>query len=69
MHNGVFFTLEEVVDFYDKGGENDPQKDPLVKPLGLSAQEKTDLAEFLKSLSGEPIIVDPPLLPEYAVLK
>ncbi|MBI3184169.1 MAG: cytochrome-c peroxidase [Myxococcales bacterium] len=69
MHNGVFFTLEEVVDFYDQGGGDDPQKDPLMKPLGLTAQEKGDLVEFLNSLSGPPIVVDPPLLPQYAVLK
>lgn len=69
MHNGVFLSIEEVVDFYDKGGGEDPRKDPLMKPLGLSAEEKTDLVEFLKSLSGEAIVVDPPILPQYAVTR
>ncbi len=36
MHNGVYFVLEEVVEFYDEGGGDDPQKSPLMKPLGLS---------------------------------
>ena len=68
MHNGVFKTLAEVVDFYDRGGGDDPGKDPLLHPLGLSQQEKDDIIEFLLSLTGDAIIVDPPELPEYEVL-
>ncbi len=69
MHNGVFFTLEEVIEFYDRGGGNDPAKSPLLKALGLSEQETEDLLEFLLSLSGDEIIHDAPDLPEYAVIK
>ncbi len=69
MHDGVFRTLEEVVDFYDRGGGDDPRKDPLVQPLGLSPEEKADLVEFLKSLSGDPIVIEQPTLPEYAATK
>ena len=66
MHNGVFFTLEEVIDFYDQGGGDDPNKSPLMKPLGLSAEEKKALLAFLESLSSiEPIIVEAPALPDY----
>ena len=57
MHNGMFRTLEEVIDYY-----NDPQKfiadainiDPaLSKPLGLTVREKKDLVAFLKTLTDK----------------
>jgi cytochrome c peroxidase len=70
MHNGVFFTPEEVIDFYDKGGGDDPNKSPLLRPLRLSEQEKKDLLAFLLSLSSDkPLIVPQPALPDYAALK
>lgn len=53
MHDGRFKTLEEVVDFYDKGGIPNRNLDEAIKPLRLSAQDKLDLVEFLKALSGE----------------
>jgi cytochrome c peroxidase len=56
MHNGVFSTLEEVVDFFNKGGEDQANckgvKDPLMKPLNLTDQEKKDLVAFLEALSS-----------------
>jgi cytochrome c peroxidase len=64
MHDGAFKTLEEVVDFFDKGGNANPQLSSLMKPLGLDAQEKTDLIAFLKALTGEPIPFEFPKLPE-----
>ena len=64
MHDGAFKTLEEVVDFYDKGGNANPQLSALMKPLGLSPEEKTDLLAFLKALTGEPIPFEFPTLPE-----
>lgn len=70
MHNGVFGTLEEVIEFYNRGGGNDPNKSPLVRPLGLSEQEKKDLLAFLLSLSSDQLlIVEPPDLPGYAPMK
>lgn len=64
MHNGVFATLRDVVDFFDRGGGEAPNKSPLLQPLGLSEQEKEDLVAFLLALSmDEPLIVDPPPLP------
>lgn len=71
MHNGVFYTLEEVVDFYDQGGDTAPgRKDPLLKPLNLTKTEKRDLIKFLESLSSKrkPLQIKPPVLPEYAVM-
>ena len=76
MHNGAFFDLEEIVDFYDEGGgENEftdgtfaSNKTDLLKPLGLSDEEKEDLVAFLESLSGEEIEMSTPKLPPYAPL-
>lgn len=70
MHDGIFYTLDEVVDFYDKGGGEGPTKSPLIQPLGLTDQEKKDLVAFLESLSmDKPLSMEPPKLPRYAVMK
>ena len=72
MHDGSFATLEGVVDFYDAGGgeaANPPNKDLLLRPLGLDDQEKKDLVEFLKSLSGAPIQAGEVELPPYELRK
>ena len=53
MHDGSFKTLEEVVDFYNKGGIPNRNLDPIVKPLHLTAEQKRDLVAFLKALDGE----------------
>ena len=58
MHNGVFTTLEEVVDFYDAGGGEDSLKDSRLRPLGLIPSEKADLIAFLESLSGDMFDID-----------
>ncbi|MCW5596301.1 MAG: hypothetical protein KIT42_10570 [Rhodocyclaceae bacterium] len=69
MHNGVFATLREVVDFFDAGGGETPNKSPLLRPLGLSDEEKNDLVAFLAALSMErPMIVAVPALPPMAPL-
>jgi cytochrome c peroxidase len=49
MHNGHFATLEEVVEFYNRGGDFDaPNIDHnLIRPLNLSPQQKSDLIAFL----------------------
>ncbi|HEY0029798.1 MAG TPA: cytochrome c peroxidase [Bacteroidia bacterium] len=57
MHNGMFKTLKEVVDYYDhpeqfvKGSINSDSL--LAKPLNLTAQEKSDLLEFLNALTDD----------------
>ncbi len=50
MHNGRLATLEEVVEFYNRGGDFDDNKDVgFISPLGLTAEEKSDLVVFLKN--------------------
>jgi len=76
MHNGAFYTLEEVIDFYNRGGVDEegnttsfPQnKSKLIKPLGLSDEEKEDLLAFLEAFSGDEIEIEKPKLPDYAPL-
>jgi len=55
MHTGGFATLDDVIEFYNQGGETSPggTKDPLIISLGLSASEKADLVSFLQALTGE----------------
>ena len=53
MSDGSLKTLEEVIDFYDKGCQPNRWLSPKIKPLNLTSEEKSDLVEFLKSLSGE----------------
>ena len=53
MHDGSLLTLEEVVDFYDRGGNQNPYLDERIAPLHLSPEEKKALLAFLRSgLSG-----------------
>jgi cytochrome c peroxidase len=64
MHNGVFETLDEVIDFLNRGGGNSPGKSPLIKPLNLTAAEKRALKAFLKrGLSGEITKISIPEVP------
>ena len=57
MHNGMFNTLEEVVDYYNdtkKFVSNSINIDTaLEKPLGLTELEKKDLVAFLKTLTDK----------------
>jgi cytochrome c peroxidase len=53
MHDGSLATLEDVIDHYDSGGQPHPNKSGLIQPLNLTAQEKTDLVNFLKTLSDK----------------
>ena len=53
MHDGTLATLQEVVDYYDRGGNPNPALDRELRPLHLSPDEKRALVAFLGSLSGE----------------
>jgi len=58
MHSGQLATLDDVVELYSVGG-GDPGSSGIIKdskmvPLNLTAGEKADLVEFLKTLTGEP---------------
>ena len=52
MHDGSMNTLEEVVEYYDQGGEKNPFLDSAIFPLHLTDQEKQDLVAFLKALTS-----------------
>lgn len=52
MHDGSLKTLEEVVDYYDKGGNKNRFQDSAIFPLHLSKQEKVDLVEFMRALNS-----------------
>ena len=57
MHNGMFQTLEEVVEYYNNPGAFvlSPINidSTLAEPLSLSRQEKADLVAFLKTLTDK----------------
>jgi len=61
MHDGSMATLETVVDIYAAGGRfhDNPAKDPLIGGFELSAEQRHDLIEFLKSLTDEEVLHDP----------
>ncbi|HTS86911.1 MAG TPA: cytochrome c peroxidase [Gemmatimonadales bacterium] len=69
MHNGVFQTLEAVVDFYNRGGGSGvgarvPDQTLPGHPLHLTPEERADLIAFLGSLTDTippPSAVPPPL--------
>lgn len=70
MHAGQFFTLEEVIDFYDAGGgENEftkkyGNKTKILRPLGLTDDEKEALVIFLEEISGPEIRIGSVRVPE-----
>jgi cytochrome c peroxidase len=51
MHDGSLATLEEVIEFYDRGGRANPYLSPLLRPLYLTPYEKAALIAFLRSLN------------------
>ena len=52
MHDGSLPTLDAVVDFYSNGGRVNRFLDKEIRPLQLTAGEKSDLLAFLHSLSS-----------------
>jgi cytochrome c peroxidase len=50
MHDGSLKSLEDVVEFYNRGGGANPNLDPVLGPLDLSKDERRDLVAFLKAL-------------------
>lgn len=48
MHDGSLKTLEEVVEHYNKGGDQNPLIDEEIFPLNLTAEEKADLVTFMR---------------------
>lgn len=64
MHDGSERTLADVVEFYDRGGLDNPDLDPWMRPLRLTVTERNDLVEFLKSLTGILPRIERPALPK-----
>lgn len=60
MHNGAQATLEQVVEFYNRGGNfgtsTNPDKHPDIQPLGLSTQQKSDLVAFMKAFTDDRVL-------------
>lgn len=63
MHDGSLATLEQVIEHYDHAGVDRPSRSDLMRPLGLTAQEKADLVAFLKTLTSELGPTAVPVLP------
>lgn len=59
MHDGSLASLEQVIDHYTSGGHKTSHRDSRVRPLFLSRTERTDLIEFLQSLTDREFIADP----------
>lgn len=53
MHDGSLETLEDVIDFYNDGGEANDYLDRDMAELDLTDQEKADLVAFLEALNGK----------------
>jgi len=52
MHDGSVASLEEVVEYYDRGGNRNSNLDTELQPIGFTKEEKQALVTFLRSLSG-----------------
>jgi cytochrome c peroxidase len=63
MHDGSLATLEEIIEHYDRGGVDRPSRSDLMKPLGLTAQEKSDLVAYLNTLNSNLTPTAAPVLP------
>jgi cytochrome c peroxidase len=70
MHAGQMRSLEDVISFFNDGGDThgfQGTKDPLVVPLGLTDDERAELAAFLRALDGsgpDPELLRAPDLPQ-----
>ncbi len=60
LHNGQEATLLDLVKFYDRGGDRKPNE---LAALNLTDAEMADLVEFMKALTGPPVLVTIPQLP------
>ncbi len=64
MRNGAYQTLTEVVEHYNRGGDDKTNLDINMTPLGLTPAEVADLVAFMESLTGAPRVVNVPRLPQ-----
>ncbi|MEH7390745.1 cytochrome c peroxidase [Bacillus sp. JJ1503] len=63
MHDGSLETLTDVVQYYNEGGGDHPNKSVQMSPLNLTESEVNALIAFLESLSGELPKVETPEIP------
>jgi cytochrome c peroxidase len=73
MHDGRFKTLEEVVEFYNSGVQNNPGLDPRLRGpggapvrLNLTATQKAALVAFMRALTDDAFLTDPRLANPFA---
>ncbi|WP_428717355.1 hypothetical protein [Undibacterium curvum] len=71
MHDGSIATLKEVLDFYAAGGRHittgiyagdgrtNPYKSDLITRINLSEQDKSDLIDFLGTLTDDKFLRNP----------
>ncbi|HUS07825.1 MAG TPA: cytochrome c peroxidase [Bryobacteraceae bacterium] len=52
MHDGSLATLDAVIEYYDRGGNQNPGLDPEIRALRLTFAEKRALIAFLRALNG-----------------
>ena len=58
MHDGRFQSLDEVIEHYNSGGKNSPNKNSLIYPLHLSETQKADLKAFILTLTDSTTITN-----------
>ncbi|MCM8533185.1 MAG: hypothetical protein NE330_18600 [Lentisphaeraceae bacterium] len=63
MHDGSEGTLEDVVRFYNKGGNDVPNKSKLIVPLNLTEKEVMDIVAFMGALNQQ-LVIERPEIPK-----
>ena len=63
MHDGSESTLEDVINYYNKGGTHKKSLSSLIKPLNLNSIEIADLVAFLGALTS-PVTIERPKTPQ-----
>lgn len=58
FHNGGMRSLEDVVDFYNRGGDFRQNQTPLIRPLGLGPPQRADLVAFLRNALTDPRVAN-----------
>jgi cytochrome c peroxidase len=53
MHDGSLATLDDVIGYYDRGGNRNTDVDQAIQPLHLSPEEKRAIVAFLRTLTGD----------------
>ncbi len=59
MHDGRFSTIDEVLDHYNSGGKESPNKDPLIRDIQLLPIHKRALIAFLNTLTDTSYMQNP----------